>query len=270
MNHLQQAEFDILKIFVDICEKNNLQYFLVCGSALGAVKYKGFIPWDDDIDVGMPREDYEKFLEIAPSILPEYIFIQNYKTDLKFPHVFSKLRNSNTTFIEKGTAHLDINHGVYIDLFPLDSHPVSVFSQKTFELKRKLLSWKQYCAFKGGSKKVRIRNKIFRLFGYHKKTHKTLEKMERLYTKYPFDKSLVWCNYGNYQGKLEYAKKEQYGKGIDMEFEGLKVKVPENYDEYLTQKFNDWRADLPKEQQVGHHFHEVFDPNKPYTYYTQK
>ncbi len=270
MNELQKAEFDILTLFVDICERCNLQYFLVCGSALGAVKYQGFIPWDDDIDVGMPRDDYEKFLEVAPSLLPRHIFIQNYKTDPQFPHVFSKLRNSNTTFIEKGMAHLDVNHGVYIDVFPLDGHPVSAWGKKVFEQKRKLLSWKQYCVFKGGSKKVKIRNAVFRFLGFHKRTHLTLAKMEKLYRKYSLAESLYWCNYGNYQGKLEYAAKEQYGNGVLVEFEGLNVRIPENFDVYLTQKFNNWRADLPKEQQVGHHYYEVFDLERPYTYYVKK
>ena len=164
MNDLQRAEFEILKIFVDICEKYDLKYYLVCGSALGAVKYSGFIPWDDDIDVALLRSDYDKFCELAPTVLPKNIFLQNFRTDPEFPHIFSKLRNSNTTFIEKGTAHLKINHGVYIDVFPLDGYPVDSKKQISFEKKKKILSWKQYCCLKDKSKfKVRIRNYFFRI-----------------------------------------------------------------------------------------------------------
>ena len=79
MNDLQKVEFELLKVFIETCEKLNLNYFLVCGSALGAVRHGGFIPWDDDMDVGMYREDYNKFMELAPALLPEGLFLQNYR-----------------------------------------------------------------------------------------------------------------------------------------------------------------------------------------------
>ena len=271
MNDLQKTEFDILKTFVDICEKNKLRYYLVCGSALGAVKYSGFIPWDDDIDVALPRADYDRFCECASQFLPQHIFLQNFHTDPEFPHIFSKLRNSNTTFIEKGTSHLNINHGVYIDVFPIDGYPIKPHEQKIFEIRRKILSWKQYCALNDKSKiRVRIRNAIFRLLGYHKRTYKTLAKLERLYKSSNFESSELWCNFGNYQGKLEYASKDQYGNGIKKSFEGLTVIVPELFDEYLSRKFEDWRAELPKEQQYGHHYYSICDISKSYTYYQSK
>ena len=123
MTPLQQRELELLRLFVRLCEQLQLRYYLVCGTALGSVKYEGFIPWDDDVDVAMPREDYEVFLEKAPSLLPEGIFLQNYRTDPAFPQIFSKLRNSNTTYIEKSAAALPINHGIFMDIFPLDGYP---------------------------------------------------------------------------------------------------------------------------------------------------
>lgn len=270
MNKLQYEQLELLKIFVKICEKYDLKYYMVCGSALGAVKYSGFIPWDDDIDVALPRPDYDKFCDIASVVLPENIFLQNFRTDPEFPHIFSKLRNSNTTFIEKGTAHLKINHGVYIDVFPLDGHPVDCKQQRIFEFRKKILTWKQYCSLKDKSKmKIRVRNCFFRILGYHKRTQKTLFKLEKLYKSYDLQSSAAWCNYGNYQGKLEYAPKAQYGEGIKVNFEGIQVNIPEKYDEYLTQKFGNWRADLPIEQQYGHHFYLIFDPMKSYMEYIE-
>ena len=94
MNELQEKEFELLKIFVEICKKLNINYYMVCGTALGAVKYNGFIPWDDDIDVALCRKDYETFCESAQSYLPNGLFLQTYKTDKQFPHVFAKLRDS--------------------------------------------------------------------------------------------------------------------------------------------------------------------------------
>ena len=133
MTNLQKIEFGILKEFIRICEILNLKYYIVCGSALGAVKYGGFIPWDDDIDVALPREDYEVFLCEAPKYLPEHLFLQTYKTDPKIPVIYAKLRNSNTTYIENSCKSIDMNHGIYIDIFPLDGYPVALKEQKKLE-----------------------------------------------------------------------------------------------------------------------------------------
>lgn len=100
MTELQEIEVGLLQQFLSICEKLNLTYYLVCGSALGAVKYGGFIPWDDDIDVALPRKDYERFCREAPELLPEWCFLQNYHSEPQYYLLGSKLRDSRTTYIE--------------------------------------------------------------------------------------------------------------------------------------------------------------------------
>ena len=271
MNELQKILLEILIPAVEICEKLNLNYYLVCGSALGAAKYQGFIPWDDDMDIGMPRDDYEIFLREAPNLLPDNLFLQNYRTDPGFPHIFSKLRDSGTTMIEYGVAHLDMHHGICIDIFPLDGYPTGKWEQKWFDLQKKGYNWMRFCALgKGSDPKVEFRNRIFRMLGYHRRTAKTIEKMERLLTRYSAEDSEIWCNHGNWQEKLEYAPRWHYGNGMGMTFEGLPVRVPENYDAYLTQKYGDWRSDPPKEKQVSHHRYQVCDVHRPYTEYREK
>ena len=271
MNELQEKLLEIAIPAVEICNRLNLKYYEGCGSALGAAKYRGFIPWDDDFDIGLPRPDYERFLKEAPALLPKNLFLQNYRTDPAFPHVFSKLRDSGTTQLEYSVEHLDMNHGIYIDIFPLDGYPAGKWEQKTFDLKKKLYSWMQYCALgKGPDPKVEFRNKIFRLLGYHKRTAKTLAKMEKLFAGYSTETSEIWCNHGNWQRHLEYAPKEQYGAGKEMTFEGVTVRVPEDWDAYLTQKYGNWRSDPPKEKQVSHHSYRVCDVSRPYTYYHKK
>lgn len=268
MNELQQKEFEILKCFIQICEKLNLTYYLVCGSALGAVKYKGFIPWDDDVDVALPREDYEIFCEKAGEFLPNGLFLQTYKTDKAYPSIFAKIRNSNTAYFEKTIAKLPINHGVYIDVFPLDGYPEDKKLQKNLEIKKEyyklLISsvFESDCSFK-----VKVLRKIFRFFGVHKRTAKILAKYEKMISAYPTENSELICNHGNWQGKLEYAPKEHYGMGASASFEGLQVRIPEKYDEYLAQKYGDWRADIPADEQVGHHLYSLLDLNKSYTEY---
>lgn len=269
MNDLQKKAFELLQTFVGVCEKWDIPYYLVCGSALGAVKYGGFIPWDDDIDVGLLREDYEKFLSVAPGELPEWCFLQNYMTDPMFPHTTTKLRNSNTTFIEDGVAHLAMNHGIYLDVFPIDGYPSGHFGKLIFEVTKKWNEWIALLNMKHSKTlQIRIRNQVLRLLGYHKKTNQACCRLENLYRSYAVQNSELWCNYGNGQGKLEYAPRWHYGEGAWVTFEGLPVRIPENYDAYLTQKYGNWRAELPQERQKSHHVGIIIDTENSYTNYT--
>lgn len=271
MTDLQRIEFELLKVFVDICNELNLRCYLVCGTALGAVKYNGFIPWDDDIDVGMLREDYERFLKEAPKLLPQHLFLQNYKTDANYTQIFSKIRNSNTTYIEKSVAGININHGIYIDIFPLDGYPDNIKEQKKLEFRKKIYMSFLACNYKSvGSWKLKLLTKTLRIIGVHKKNNEILSRYEKNISKYNAATSSLICNHGNWQGKLEYAPREQYGEGVLVKFEGLDVRVPGMYDSYLTQKYGDWRADLPENEKLGHHFYEILDTEKSYMEYIEK
>ncbi len=268
MNQLQETELNLLKSFVDICNKLNLNYYLVCGTALGAVKYGGFIPWDDDVDVGLPREDYDVFCEKAQELLPEGFFLQTYTTDNNYPCIFAKIRNSNTTYIEKTCSKISMNHGVYIDVFPLDGYPEDKGKQKKLEFKKRIYRHMIFSAVEGEcGLPAKVLRSFFRFFGVHKRTKKVLAKYEKLISAYPTATSRIWCNHGNWQGVREYFTREQYGDGIEMNFETIKVRVPEKYDDYLTQKYGDWRSDPPKDEQVGHHYYSVMDLNKSYIEY---
>ena len=239
---------------------------------MGAAKYGGFIPWDDDVDIGMYRDDYEKFCEIAPAQLPSYYFLQTYRTDPAFPAIFAKVRDARTTFIEKSLSELNVNHGVYIDIFPLDGYPKQKWDIKWLEYNKKINTLKLYCAYKFNSQQS-FKSKCFltveRVLGFPNRTDKIVKKYEKLISKYSIGDSDLICNHGNWQGKLEYAPKWHYGEGTWAAFEGLKVRIPENYDAYLTQKYGDWRADLPEEQRAGHHYYEIMDLNRPYTDYVE-
>lgn len=268
MNDLQKKELELLKIFIDICNQLNLKYYLVCGSALGAVKYNGFIPWDDDIDVGMPRNDYEVFLEMAPAILSEKYFLQTHISDNNYPNIFAKLRDSTTTYIEKSVAHISMNHGVYIDIFPLDGYPKSKEDQLMLEKRKKTYKRLLTSVYDvPRSLKGKLAVKLMRFLKIHKKTLYILKKYNKLISSYTIKDSSIICNHGNWQGTLEYAPKEQYGCGKWTEFEGIKVRVPEKFDDYLTQKYGDWRSDPPTEEQVGHHYYTYMDLDNPYTDY---
>lgn len=268
MNGLQKIELDMLKEVIGICEKLRLQYFLICGSALGAVKYGGFIPWDDDVDIGLPREDYEVFLERGQALLPEHLFLQNYHTDLAFPQLYSKIRNIHTTFIEKSVARLPICHGVFIDIFPLDGYPGDDREAARLERKKRIYELRLACVYRPvGFSKSQMFFAMERTLGIHKRSGAILKRMENLLSRYGTRTSRLWCNHAGWQGKAEYMPREWYGQGVMAQFEGLNVRIPEKYDAYLTQKYGNWRRELPKSEQIGHHSVEVVDLNRPYTDY---
>lgn len=267
MNDLQKTELALLEAFIGVCDKLELTYYLVCGSALGAVKYGGFIPWDDDIDVAMPRRDYDVFMEKAQSLLPQGLFLQNYRTEPSYPHYAAKLRNSNTTFLENTVSHLPINHGVFLDIFPLDGYPACRKDQKRLERKKLQFKLKQQAMFRSDcSLKIKLLRAVFRATGIHRNFPRHIAAFEKE-AALPTEAAETWCNHGNWQGRREYAPRWHYGSGTLAQFEGLTVRIPENYDAYLTQKYGDWRADLPESQKVGHHFCGVLDLSKPYTQY---
>lgn len=205
MNKLQEIEFEMLKEFVRICEELNLTYYLVCGSALGAVKYQGFIPWDDDLDVALPRPDYEIFCQKAQSMLPSHLFLQNYKTDSQYPLFMSKIRDNRTTFVEPLYKNIKMNHGVYIDVFPIDGYPIKEKEKVHFEKKKVLYDrhrMVKYCYNRFSKENIKhpkaiLAYVLYKLFGFWKNTSKESEKFHSLASSYWSDDSILWCNFGN-------------------------------------------------------------------------
>ncbi|MBE7064720.1 MAG: LicD family protein [Ruminococcaceae bacterium] len=265
MNEIQKELVKILESVQQICDDLNLTYYLVNGTALGAEKYGGFIPWDDDVDIAMPRKDYDIFCEKAQGYLPKHLFLQNYKTDRRFPLLYSKIRNSNTTFIEKGVQHLDMNHGIYIDIFPLDGYPERRLSQLSLRCKMKVLSWLQFSAFYGN---INFYKFLLRKMGFHKRTDKTLALMEKTARKFGTCTGMS-CDYADRQDR-GCVPWDYYGEGRIVKFEHLYIKVPSETDAYLTYKYGDWRAELPRECQVSHHNTVVCDLNRSYLTYMNK
>lgn len=123
LRRLQLVQTALLQEFDRVCRLYGIKYIIGSGTLLGAVRYKGFIPWDDDIDVEMLREDYEKFRSIANKSLHEKVFFQDHKTDPHFPWLYGKLRMHGTRAVRLGQEHLKMHSGVFVDIFPRDPVP---------------------------------------------------------------------------------------------------------------------------------------------------
>ena len=248
----QMLMVDILKEVHSICEKHGIKYFLDGGTLLGAVRHKGFIPWDDDMDIGMLREDYDRFLKIAKDELPEYLFLQTFETDDKYDiyQVPCKIRYNGTILIEKDIAENDEMHnGVYIDVFPYDSHPKSNFVYKI----QRGLSYnilKSFIRIREIPEKLSFKNRI--TFTFYKMMIKLFPYKRR---KKFFDFLVKWNDVNSpYMGYgldtiwSEYVyKKEDYFELAKYEFEGNYFYGPKNADTILTQLYGDYMT-IPKEE----------------------
>ena len=262
---LQRTEKEIFEAFIEVCEKLNIKYYLLAGTLLGAVRHQGFIPWDDDIDVGIMREDYELFLKEAGKLLPEHLFLQTYKTDEEYPRVFAKIRNSNSTFIETAVKDNKMNHGLYIDVFPLDRCDPQKRYSFGFRTKEKIYSMRSSSLMK--NYKLDLRRRLIRVLCMLvcPSANKALRKMEALYTSMPDGGCVV--NFSGIYGEREVMPLDWYGEGAMLSFEGLTVTAPKEYEKWLTQVYGDYMSLPPVEKRVTHHFTEKIDVNTPYEVY---
>ncbi len=264
LQELKNCERDMLERFVDICNKHGIKYFVQGGTLLGTVRHSGFIPWDDDVDVSLPRDEYERFLKVAPKELPDYYFLQTKDTDPEYPNNFAKIRDSRTTFLETSARKLKINHGAYIDIFPLDNYPRG-FKAKIYELKKKLLTWRINKAFYLPN--MSLKSKIVTIITMilFPSLKGAIEKREKLFVSVPPSERVI-NNSGAWLSK-EIIPKEWVQDCIEMEFEGISVNVSDKYDEWLTYVYGDYMSLPPENQRVGHHYVDIFDMDKPYTEY---
>lgn len=267
LKRLKEIELAVFKQFITVCEKLQLTYYLLGGTLLGAVRHKGFIPWDDDIDVGMPRKDYEVFLEKGQALLPKKYFIQTCYTDEQYALPFCKVRDCETTFVETWSSKSDINHGVFIDIFPLDFYPEEKREEKRFDRKYK---WLTYCRYKAC---VHMRNDIFakvKRFIINTATcfvsaRQSVKKMDALLKS--TKESKRFGNLCGAWGKKEIGFVDWYGEGREVEFEGIKSVAPCKYELWLEQVYGDYMQLPPEEKRVGHHYTVLIDLEKSYLNY---
>ena len=126
---MQLTELDMLVEFDKVCRKYNINYVLFGGSLLGAVRHQGYIPWDDDADIGMLREDYETFKKHKDEMNPNICFFQDHDTDPEYRWEYGKLRRTGSTYIRVGHEHLKCKTGIFVDVFPMDDIPLSIVGQ---------------------------------------------------------------------------------------------------------------------------------------------
>lgn len=263
LRETQLAELEILKAFDKFCKDNELIYTLVGGTLLGAIRHKGFIPWDDDIDVGMPRPDYEKFFEavradggIKTDSGKTLELIPDRGDNAKLP--FLKL--VDTDYVIESAGGEETEH-IWIDIFPVDGYPAD--DEKAAKLCKKMLHYRRVAFYnlnngkgKRGVKKAAA--KLYSIYARMYGTQKALRKISETVKKYPYEKSdfigiLTWGLYG----AGERINKHSFDNIVELSFEDGKFSAISNWDEYLKGIYGDYMT-LPPENKRGTHGFKVY------------
>lgn len=259
LKKLQQTELTILKEIDRICKKHEIRYYLGEGTLLGAIRHKGFIPWDDDIDILMLRSDYEKFLSIAPSEISKDFEIQHSSLIKNYWSPFIKVRYLKESFFrQKHIEHLTNNNGPLIDIFPLDNVPKKdSLKQKiqalTIKFNRGMLSYKL---------KTRHPKKwkgyIVKFCSYFVSVNRIHRVLNKTFIKYNSNNNKYIVNLASYYSyKKQTVPKSWYGKPRIVKFENLEMPVPKEAEKLLTSIYGNYKELPPIEKRViKHHFDE--------------
>lgn len=263
------VELDMLEKVIDICERNDIKYFAAGGTLLGAVRHQGFIPWDDDIDLAMKREDYNKFLKIAEKEFKYPYFVQYYKTEKGYWRGHAQIRNSNTTAIIRNDDENDFNKGIFIDIFPIDNVPDDLEEREKFLKKMekiKSIQIRLYHYKKGPNKlKNVIKLILSKLYCNFTNEQKNIEKFENVAHKYNDIKTKQSGTITFRTREFKYDN-EWFDECIKLNFEYLKLKAPKQYDKLLTRQYGDYMK-IPKNKNESVHGTVFFDTEKSYKEY---
>ncbi len=239
VREMNDVQIDILKVFIRVCDSLNLKYYMVHGSLLGAYTRGSFFPFDDDIDVAMSRKDYDILMREGNNHIANGYFVQSCITEPEFPLPFGKIRKIDTAFIQPMFKNLNVNMGMFIDVFPIDNYPKEPFKVKIITLKEAVLRAKISTRLYYGN-----RQPVWRKISRYVATvitpswEKAVKKRAKLYRDIignggaiviggkPNERGIPW---------------EWFGKGNTVTFEGILVSIPSNTDAYLTHIYGDYR-----------------------------
>lgn len=266
LRDLQLVELDLLKEFLRICEKYHFRYYALGGTLLGAVRHKGFIPWDDDVDVGMPRPDFIRFEQIIEKELPEYFHYKSIGRTPGYTHYVPRMTDGRVMVIDTSAA-VEKEKEAWIDIFPLDGMPGGKYRRKLhcFRLlfARMRVNYSLFSTNIDLKKENRpVYEKILitlgsvlpveRIF----QTKRELERLDRLMQKYPYDESPYLINFMGIHKLKEMFHKKYYGKGSFYDFEDVRLRGPKDFDHVLRQMYGEY-WDPPSEEEMNHHHTQI-------------
>lgn len=250
---LQLTQLYMMGEIADICEKNNIRYYLCGGTLLGAVRHQGFIPWDDDLDITMYRSDMNKLIRILQTSYCDKYFIQNCETDKNYTRYITKIRLNDTCQVEKNYKEDGIHGGIYIDIFPLDhvTKTDGIGLHVRGKLLRLLFAYKTTRCTKDWpttkAKKVII--KILKPFTFLIPSSFVNKLFDWVCTASDKPGAKYTTSFAShYLWKKQLVDNDVYGEGIMLKFENTEFRVPSRYLDLLTQIFGENYMELPPEE----------------------
>ncbi|MBR6793653.1 MAG: LicD family protein [Clostridia bacterium] len=262
MNELQSKLVEMLRYFHEVCVENDIRYYMVEGSFLGAVRHKGFIPWDDDIDLGVPREDYDRLIEVFKRKDHKRYVLEVPGEQKDFVYPYGKLYDTETTLVEK--TRYTVRRGIYLDIFPLDGAGDTKEDAKQHCRRITMLdnyACTKICAL--DPKRKFYKNAAIVagrcipefLFGWRW----AQKKAEVHCRKKTFDGCKYVSNMYSTWREKEIMERAVYGEPTLYEFEGLEVYGPQNADRYLSSLYGNYMQLPPEEKRISHHDYVFLD-----------
>lgn len=254
LRRLQISMLDQLDELMRLCALHGLTYYLDGGTLLGAVRHQGFIPWDDDIDIIMPRKDYNRFFEIAQAELNPRFILESWQLDPNDPYPFMRIRRLNSTVENRWSGRFRLKSaGIWIDIFPLDEQPGAHTASQRFD--RMLVKWLSLILNHyrdedlPDSKKTQLLMRLARLMPF-----KTYQSLRHRINQRHCGKGLPYLmsSAGPYSAERETFPRAWYEPSTKLSFEGRMCPVPGEYGKVLTQIYGDYMTPPPVEKQVTH------------------
>lgn len=266
VREVQLGELEVLKKLAAICEEQKLRYFIFYGTLIGAARHKGFIPWDDDIDIVMPRPDYERLLEYLLSHEKELepFKLMSYRNNDDYIYPISRF--CDTRYMIEYDGATDYGLGLFVDIYPFDGcgNTDSEVKEITKENNRMI-----DCAFQVGQKKFTASNTAFwrtpfkfAMYVYSKLLGKQriMKRIEKNSMSHSFEKD-TFCNCTVWDHVDYYFRRDMFDGFTYLPFEDAQFRVPENYDEVLRTCYGDYMQLPPEEDRVGHHYYKAYLKN---------
>ena len=261
----RRVQVEMLDALAEACERYGLTYYLSGGTLLGAVRHKGYIPWDDDIDVNMPRPDVDRLLELTGGRLNDHMVIGapfgKYHQSTTFPRICDTRYILNSRSLDGKSSYYT---NLFVDIFPIEGLPTQMWKVKWHFLKAKILvSLRKLAFFKGVSgqmskhKLLRYASRpVAKLFGYRFWSR----RLQKLARKYRYDE----CPYVGVVTSCmhtleEYIEREGYGEPVKVSFEGKEYNAPANWDKYLKNLYGDYMKLPPEDKRGIHHHFTVYE-----------
>ena len=255
ISEIQQMELGIMEYIHEVCQKIGVKYFLAYGSLIGAVRHQGFIPWDDDMDICMLRDDYEKLQDYLIAHPDERYEVMSYKNNINYVYPFMKIQDNHTYLVEED-VRIDSNMGIYVDVFPVDGYEDDqVFKNKMTKIikKRQLSCY----TFKGITNTKSVVNSMIRYISviifYFTNTNKYVSQIDELAKSRKVD-DYELVDYVVYKDMNKPVWKREWLEQVEAgSFEGKEFMIPKHYHEILTSDYGNYMQLPPVEQQVSHH-----------------